>query len=153
MKDVAIGENHLYNKTFKSGARACEKHVCVYVLRDWGAKRQMLKNPEKKFINRIGLSVTKKLGGAVERNRAKRVIRAGLADARKRGELRTGYLIVIAARFGCDKAKSTEISDELTSAFLKLDMYRRVFSTVTDSTDGTKSTENKTDTGHREAGK
>lgn len=127
MKDVAIKENHLYNKTFKSGARACEKHICVYVLRDWGAKRQMLKNPEKKFINRVGLSVTKKLGGAVERNRSKRVIRAALASARAFGELRTGYLIVISARVGCDKIKSTELADELISALVRLDMYKRIY--------------------------
>lgn len=125
MKDIAIRENHLYNKTFKTGARANEKHICVYVLRDWGAKRQMLRNPEKRFINRIGLSVTKKLGGAVERNRAKRVIRAALAQAREVGELRTGYLIVISARYGCDKVKSCDLACELISALTRLDMYRR----------------------------
>lgn len=124
MKDVAIKEHHLYNKTFKTGARAATKHVCVYVLRDWGAKRQMLQNPEKKYVNRIGLSVTKKLGGAVERNRAKRVIRAGLREARNHGELKTGFLIVIAARNGCNLAKSTEIAAELVYAFTKLEMYK-----------------------------
>lgn len=124
MKDIAIKENHLYNKTFKTGARASEKHICVYVLRDWGAKRQMLRNPEKRFINRIGLSVTKKLGGAVERNRAKRVIRAALAQARGAGELRTGYLIVISARYGCDKVKSTDLAGELISALTRLNMYK-----------------------------
>lgn len=124
MKDIAIKENHLYNKTFKTGARANEKHICVYVLRDWGAKRQMLRNPEKRFINRIGLSVTKKLGGAVERNRAKRVIRAALAQAREAGELRTGHLIVISARYGCDKVKSTDLAGELMSALTRLNMYK-----------------------------
>lgn len=125
MKDVAIKENHLYNKAFKNGDRAASKHICVYVLRDWASKRQMLQNPEKKFINRVGLSVTKKIGGAVERNRSKRIIRAGLAEARKHGELKTGYLIVISARVGCADATSHEIADELISAFVKLRMYKR----------------------------
>ena len=124
MKDIAITENHLYQKAYKSSERAHCKHVSVYILRDWGAKRQMLKNPEKKFINRTGLSVSKKIGGAVERNRTKRVIRAGLAMARQEGELKTGYLIVIAARVGAHTASSIEIAQELIGAFKKLNMYK-----------------------------
>ena len=125
MKDIAITENHLYQKAYKGGEKAHSKHLSVYVLRDWGAKRQMLKNPEKKYINRIGLSVSKKIGGAVIRSRVKRIIRAGLAQARKEGTLKTGYLIVIAARVGAHEVGSREMAQELISAFNRLDMYYR----------------------------
>ena len=125
MKDIAITENHLYQKAYKSGEKAHAKHLSVYVLRDWGAKRQMLKNPEKKYINRIGLSVSKKIGGAVIRSRVKRIIRAGLTEARAVGSLKTGYLIVIAARVGAHEVNSREIAQELIFAFNKLDMYYR----------------------------
>lgn len=124
MKDIAIKENHLYQKAYRSGERASSKHVNVYVLRDWGAKKQMLKNPEKKYINRIGLSVSKKIGGAVERNRVKRIIRAGLAEARRFAPLKTGYLIVIAAKVGAHTSCSGEIAEELKYAFKKLEMYK-----------------------------
>ena len=124
MKDIAIKENHLYQKAYRGGERANGKHVTVYVLRDWGAKRQMLQNPEKKYINRIGLSVSKKIGGAVQRNRSKRIIRAGLDEARRYGVLKTGYLIVIAARVGAHESNSREIASELISAFEKLKMYK-----------------------------
>lgn len=124
MKDIAITENHLYQKAYRSGERANGKHVSVYVLRDWGAKKQMLKNPEKKYINRIGLSVSKKIGGAVVRNRVKRIIRAGLAEARDVAPLKTGYLIVIAARVGAHEANSKQIAKELEAAFVKLGMYK-----------------------------
>ena len=123
MKDIAITENHLYQKAYRKGEHAVGKNTAVYVLRDYTAKRQMQKNPEKKYINRIGLSVSKKLGGAVERNRTKRIIRAGLDIARKRGTLKTGYLVVIAARTGAQDANSEIISRELIRAFEKLDMY------------------------------
>lgn len=129
MKDIAIKENHLYLKAYRNGERASGKHVTVYILRDWGAKRQMLMNPEKKYINRVGLSVTKKVGGAVTRNRVKRIIRAGLSEARAEGELKTGYLIVISARVGAHEATSREIAQELIRAFDKLSMYRSRFVT------------------------
>lgn len=134
MKDIAIKENHLYQKAYRNGERANAKHVSVYVLRDWGAKKQMLQNPEKKYINRIGLSVSKKIGGAVTRNRAKRVIRAGLSEARKYGNLKTGYLIVIAARVGVHEASSKDIAIELISAFKKLNMYKEAPKTNEEAT-------------------
>ena len=126
MKDIAITENHLYQKAYRNGEKANQKHIGVYVLRDWGAKKQMLKKPEKKYINRIGLSVSKKIGGAVERNRVKRIIRAGLSIAREVAPLKTGYLIVIAARVGAHESNSQEIANELISSFKKLDMYKTV---------------------------
>ncbi|MBR2381798.1 MAG: ribonuclease P protein component [Clostridia bacterium] len=124
MKDIAIKENHLYQKAYRNGEKAHSKHISVYILRDWGAKKQMLKNPEKQYINRVGLSVSKKIGGAVVRSRVKRIIRAGLSQAREYGQLKTGYLIVIAARVGAHEVKSTEIGEELIRAFQRLDMYK-----------------------------
>lgn len=125
MKDIAITENHLYQKAYRKGERAVGKNIAVYVLRDYTAKRQMLKNPEKKYINRIGLSVSKKLGGAVERNRTKRIIRAGLDAARNYGTVKTGFLIVIAAREGAQNATSDIIARELVRAFERLDMFEK----------------------------
>lgn len=125
MKDIAITENHLYQKAYRKGERAVGKNIAVYVLRDFTAKRQMLKNPEKKYINRIGLSVSKKLGGAVERNRTKRIIRAGLEKARSHGTVKVGFLIVIAAREGAQNATSDIIARELIRAFERLDMFEK----------------------------
>ena len=126
MKDIAIKENHLYQKAYRSGEKAHTKHLSVYILRDWGAKKQMLQNPEKKYINRIGLSVSKKIGGAVVRNRVKRIIRAGLYEARAFAPIKTGYLIVIAAKVGAHEADSKVIASELIYAFKKLNMYRDI---------------------------
>ena len=126
MKDIAIKENHLYQKAYRNGEKAHTKHLSVYILRDWGAKRQMLQNPEKKYINRIGLSVSKKIGGAVVRNRVKRIIRAGLAEARTIAPIKTGYLIVIAAKVGAHEVDSKVIANEIIYAFKKLNMYKEI---------------------------
>ena len=122
MKDVAITENHLYQKTFRRGQRWSGRFVTVYILKDLHAKRLMKANPQKQYLNRIGLSVPKREGGAVERNRVKRILRAGLADVRKKHKLKTGYLIVISAKPGAEKEKSTAIAAELRYLFKKLDM-------------------------------
>ena len=124
MKDIAITENHLYQKAYRSGEKVHTRYFSVYILRDWGAKKQMLQNPEKKYINRIGLSVSKKIGGAVVRNRVKRILRAGLKEARAFAPVKTGYLIVIAAKVGAHESNSTIIAKDLIYAFKKLGMYK-----------------------------
>ena len=123
MKFTAITEHHLYNKTFKRGARFVGRFVSVHVLRDYTAKRRMLAHPMKIYTNRIGLSVTKKIGGAVERNRAKRIIRAALRGVEATSPLKTGYLVVISARPTIEGKTSTEIEKELRYCFHKLDMF------------------------------
>ena len=123
MKNVAIKENHLYNKAYKRGKRSVGKYTAVYVLRDLKAYRVMLENPEKKYLNRLGVAVGKKIGNAVKRNRAKRVIRAAYRAVE--GEIATGFLVVISARCAICEAKSTDVEKELRAAFLSLDMYRK----------------------------
>ena len=121
MKNLAIKEHHLYNKAYKKGRSYVGKLVTVYVLRDYTAEKLMRANPEKNYVNRVGLSVSKKLGGAVARNRAKRLIRAGF-DAVK-PNVRTGNLIVIGARVAILGKKSTQVAVELKTAFEALGLY------------------------------
>ncbi|MBQ9779555.1 MAG: ribonuclease P protein component [Clostridia bacterium] len=123
MKDIAIKENHLYQKTFRRGQRWSGRLVTVCVLKDLHAKRLKKENPQKQYLNRIGLSVPKREGGAVERNRVKRILRAGLAEVRAKQPLKTGYLIVISTRPGIEKVKSTAVASELRYIFKKLDMF------------------------------
>ena len=124
MKPYAIKENHLYRKTFQRGKRWSGKLVSVYVLKDLAAKKLKKANPRKQYINRIGLSVPKREGGAIERNRVKRIIRAGLQGVERRYTLRRGYLIVIAARPGIERQKSQAIESELRYIFTKLEMIQ-----------------------------
>ena len=125
MKNVAIKENHLYNKAYKRGKKSVGKYTAVYVLHDFKAHRVMLENPEKKYLNRLGIAVSKKIGNAVARNRAKRVIRAAYRAIE--AELCTGQLVVISARSAIctDGVKSTDVETELRCAFKNLDMYKK----------------------------
>lgn len=125
MKEIAIKENHLYLKAFRKGGRAVGKTVAVYVLKDYAAKKLMLAHPERKYVNRLGLSVTKKVGGAVARNRAKRIIRAAYRELVRCRPLKTGYLLVISARPEIAGKGSRDVYADLAYAMHRLDMYQK----------------------------
>ena len=123
MKNVAIKENHLYNKAYRRGKKSIGRYTAVYVLRDLKAHKVMLANPEKKYLNRLGIAVSKKIGNAVTRNRAKRIIRAAYRAIE--AELSVGFLVVISAKSDIVGVKSTDVEQELREAFSRLDMYKK----------------------------
>lgn len=123
MKNVAIRENHLYSKTYSKGQKYSGRCVGVFVLRDLHAKRYMKENPEKQYLNRIGISVGKKYGGATQRVRAKRIVREAYRAIEKEGNLKKGFLVVLAIRDGCHGAKTQQVEAELRAAFGKLSMF------------------------------
>ena len=124
MKFIAITENHLYSKAYSKGKRAITSALAVYVLPDYAARRLCKAHPEKKVVNRIGLTASKTLGGAVVRSRTRRILREGLRALEKEKPLKTGFLIVIAARTRATSLKSTDIKKHLDIAFTNLGMYQ-----------------------------
>ena len=123
MKFVSLKENHLYSKAYSKGKRAVTSALAVYVLPDYAAKRLAKAHPEKKVVNRIGFTSSTKLGGAVTRNRCRRIMREALRAIEREKTLKVGFLIVIAARSASVDLKSTEIARQLDVAFKKLGMY------------------------------
>ncbi len=124
MKFRAICENHLYSKAYSKGKKAVTSSLAVYVLPDYAAKRLAKAHPEKRIMNRIGLTTSTKLGGAVVRSRCRRIMREGLRSLEKEKELKVGFLIVIAARTAATSKKSGDIKRELDIAFTKLGMFK-----------------------------
>ena len=124
MKFKAICENHLYSKAYSKGKRAVTSALAVYVLPDYAAKRLANSHPEKRIVNRIGLTTSTKLGGAVVRSRCRRILREGLRAVEKEKDLKKGFLIIIAARSAATKLKSGDIKIQLDSAFEQLGMFK-----------------------------
>ena len=122
MKQIAICENHLYQKAYARGKRAAAKTLCVYVLGDKKARALRAANPLKQTVNRVGISASKKIGGAVERNRAKRVIRRAYQLTDAQIGVKKGYLVVITARQAATECKMQDAMRDLQYCLRRLGM-------------------------------
>ena len=71
---------------------------------------------------RLGLSVSKKIGGAVERNRAKRVLTAAFRECAH--EITPGYDFVLVARTRILGVKSTYVKTKLHDFLQKADLLK-----------------------------
>ena len=87
---------------------------------DYRASRLARENPLKTRINRVGLTVTKKLGHAVVRTRTRRILRAAYQQLEKENNVKKGFLVVIVARTAATEAKTQDIYGDLLYAFKKL---------------------------------
>ncbi len=122
MRIHPISENHLYKKAYDHGKKYVCQHIVVYVLTDYHASRLQRENPLKQKINRIGLAVSKKTGGAVIRSRIRRILRAAYTRLEKECNVRKGYLVVIVARSSAASVKSTDIYENLYEAMSNINM-------------------------------
>jgi ribonuclease P protein component len=74
-----------FERVYRQGRSTANRHLVLYTFPNHSAERP-----------RLGLSVSRKVGGAVERNRVKRMLRE--AFARVEPELRSDQDVVVVAR-------------------------------------------------------
>ena len=125
MKNIAISEDHLFRKVYAKGQKVFCKHIAVYVLTDYRASRLARENPLNTRVNRVGLTVTKKLGKAVVRTRTRRILRAAYQQLEKENNIKKGFLVVIVARDAATEAKTQDIYRDLLYAAKKLGLVIR----------------------------
>lgn len=105
-----LKKNHEFKRLYNKGKSSASQYAVVYSRRNGRSD------------NRLGITVSTKLGGAVERNR----IRRRLKEIYRLNEesLVTGYDIVLVARMKTRYAHYSEIESSLMSLFRNLKMFR-----------------------------
>lgn len=122
VKQFSIRENHLFRKTYKQGRKKGAATLVVYVLRDKSAALLKKQNPLKEKLNRVGISASKKIGGAVQRNRAKRVVREAYRMIDNETGIKKGFLIVIVPREKCTVCSMPEVKEDLYYCLREMNM-------------------------------
>jgi ribonuclease P protein component len=108
-KTVSLKKNYEFSRVFNRGAFYVGRHIIIYVL------------PNKISSNRLGISVSKKSGNAVVRNRKKRLIRESYRHFED--FILLGYDIVIAARAEESEMKYTALLKEFKYLLKKLKVF------------------------------
>jgi len=98
-KTVPIKENRLFRALYARGKSASAKSMAVYVLKN-----------RQKTVNRLGLTVSVKLGGAVVRNRIRRRLRE--VYRLHEHQLKEGFDIVIVARHRAYDAPFSQLEND-----------------------------------------
>ena len=101
-KTVSLKENHLFRRAYNRGKTAADSRLALYVRRN-GRK-----------TNRLGLTVSTKLGCAVVRNRVRRRLRE--IYRLNEGSMSAGFDVVVVARV---RAASSDYH-QLEKSFLRL---------------------------------
>ncbi|MEG1381392.1 MAG: ribonuclease P protein component [Ruthenibacterium sp.] len=99
MRYQTLTRNNEFQRVYTRGKSFVHPQVVLYV------------NKNRLGYTRIGITATKKIGNAVTRNRARRVIRAALFAVLPQNI--GGYDLVFVARGRTPKCKSTELVSSL----------------------------------------
>lgn len=102
---VSIKSDKDYRKAYNKGRFCADGAITVYFL------------PNRMSYNRLGITTGKKIGNAVKRNRARRIIRAAYRLNEEKFPI--GFDIVFVARPMIVDKKSTDIEGFINSRLLK----------------------------------
>ena len=112
---VTLKSNSDFRRIYARGKVYTNPALVIYVMKN------------RAGICRIGITTSKKIGNAVERNRSKRVIRAAFRSVIK--EIDGGYDIIFVARGRTKYTKSTELCGIMRKQFLSAGVIKNDSST------------------------
>ena len=105
-KDKSLNKNKNFKYVYNKGSSMVSSLLVTYVLKN------------KSDMNRIGITASKKIGNAVNRNRARRIIRAAFRNCKF--NLKQGYDIVFVARRKTVRSNSYKIYSVMIKQLEKL---------------------------------
>jgi ribonuclease P protein component len=104
---VPLTENHEYKRVYARGKSAVRPALVLYCLRNKKVKQA-----------RVGITASKKIGNAVKRNRARRLLRESIRALYP--QLKPGYDLVLVSRGRTPFANYQIVSSQLKSALEEL---------------------------------
>ncbi len=105
-----LKENRDFQRLYKKGKSQISPLLVTYILKN------------KSDNLRYGITTGKKIGNAVRRSRARRVIRAAFRECAP--NLKSGYDIVFVARGKTPFVKSTDVKKSMEYQFKKAQLYK-----------------------------
>ena len=106
-KEYKLKKRASFNYIYRKGAAFSNKDFVLYLVKTKGTLK-------------IGFSVSKKVGGSVQRNRVKRQMRESVRLMIP--EIDAGYNLIFVARSTVYGKKSSEIADSMRSLLKKADI-------------------------------
>lgn len=107
MKQTMImAENHLFRRLYRIGKSYVRPTVVIYI------KKTKLEH------NRLGITATKKIGNAVKRNRARRLIKESYRLLEPKFN-DSSFDIVIVARTKAVESKMGQVKDDIEKIFIE----------------------------------
>lgn len=106
---IKLKENYLFRRAYTRGKSYVAPSFVIYAVKNKGNNV------------RLGITVGKKIGGAVLRNRAKRVITAGFRECLP--YITAGYDFVIVARTRILNIKSNIVRDQMEALLKKAELW------------------------------
>ena len=110
---VPLTENHEYKRVYARGKSAVRPALVLYCLRNKKVKQA-----------RVGITASKKIGNAVKRNRARRLLRESIRALYP--QLKPGYDFVLVSRGRTPFANYQIVSSQLKSALEELGVLLHV---------------------------
>ena len=108
-KKYRIRKNYEFRTVYRRGKSYSSRYLVLYVKRT------------NKDLNRIGISVSKKVGNAVVRNKVKRLVRENYNKYKK--NIKVGYDFIIVARSVSRDANYKDINESVKVLFKKVGLY------------------------------
>ena len=104
-KIIPICENRDYRRIYSRGKSLVTPQIVIYIFKNRLSQK------------RVGITTGKKIGNAVKRNRARRIIREAVRTLLP--DMKEGFDIILVARGKTPYLKSTDIKECLTREFKK----------------------------------
>lgn len=109
-KEVLRGKK-IFSQIYKKGKSFPEKSIILIILKN------------QQTYNRRAFLASKKVGGSVERNRARRLLRESYRQIEE--DLKPGYDMVFVARRGILSMKCADVKTDMEAALRKAGMSRK----------------------------